>query len=165
MYLLTENKTLHESHHQTWSKVTLTEEFRGVFNLTSFLPQYLITATTNWRTFEIGGKVNNWELMLGNDDIYTELTVCWSSKCFTVSWIERWHLVAEFLQELMYVRACYWWCRCCDRYTTHHAKFLEDKPPFDEYFQKIWSRECPKWPLCVGMVIRGVVRHFQKDSI
>ena len=42
--------------------------------------------------------------MLGNDDIYTELTVCWSSKCFTVSWIERWHLVAEFLQDLLYVR-------------------------------------------------------------
>jgi hypothetical protein len=29
----------------TWSSVTLTEEFIGVFNLVSFFPQYLMTAT------------------------------------------------------------------------------------------------------------------------
>ena len=34
----------------TWSNVTLTEEFIGVLSLTSFLPQYLMTATTLIKT-------------------------------------------------------------------------------------------------------------------
>ena len=32
-------------------------------------------------------------------------------------------------------------------YATHDAKFPEDRATFDEYFQKIWSCERPKWPL------------------
>lgn len=31
--------------YATWSKVRLADEFMGVFNLTSCLPQYLMTAT------------------------------------------------------------------------------------------------------------------------
>ena len=58
---------------QTWSKVTLTEEFNGVFNLTSFLPQYLMTATAivnevidgiSWRTdFVIYGMGDTMEII------------------------------------------------------------------------------------------------------
>ena len=45
-----------------------------------------------------------------------------------------------------------WMYTTCDvrlsaLYTTHDAKFPEDKATFDEYFQKIWSCERPKWPL------------------